>query len=394
MKYTELFFWLSFAIIFYTFLGYGMLLVILVSIKKMFTKKTEVANTFFQPPLTLIIPCYNEAEIIPDKISNAQQLNYPAELLTIILITDGSTDHSGDIMKQYPDIVWLHENKRDGKTAAENRAMKFVKTPFVIFTDANTILNREALKNIVKHFADERVGCVSGEKRILSAAADSASSSGEEMYWKYESFLKKMDAALNSAVGAAGELVAFRTSLYTELPDDTLLDDFMQSMLIAAKGNIIAYEPQAYAAETASSNVREELKRKIRIGAGSWQAMVRLTGILKLTKTPLLYFQYFSHRILRWAVTPFLLPVLLVLNILLAVYGLYFYQVLLLLQLLFYAGAFAGYLLENKKIQFKLIFIPYYFCVMNYAVIAGLLRFLSGNQNAAWEKAQRKSLHN
>jgi len=390
MRFTDFFFWLSFAIIFYTFLGYGMLLIILVTLKKMFSKKGEVANKLFQPPLTLIIPCYNEAEIIPDKIINSQQLDYPADLFTIIIITDGSSDHSGEIMKQYPDIVWLHENKRAGKTAAENRAMKFVTTPFVIFTDANTILNRDALKNIVKHFTDERVGCVSGEKRIISAPVDSASSSGEEIYWKYESFLKKLDADLNSAIGAAGELIAFRTSLYTELPGDTLLDDFMQSMLIAAKGNIIAYEPQAYAAETASSDIREELKRKIRIGAGSWQAIVRLTGILKLTKTPLLYFQYFSHRILRWAVAPFLLPVLLVLNICLAVDGSYFYQVLLILQLLFYTGAFAGYLLENKKTPFKLIFIPYYFCVMNYAVIAGLFRFLSGNQNAAWEKAQRK----
>ncbi len=394
MKYTDFFFWLSFAVVFYTFLGYGMLLAILVAIKKMFMKKGEAVNTLFQPPLTLIIPCYNEAEIIPAKISNSQQLDYPADLLTIVLITDGSSDHSENIMKQYPDIVWLHENKRAGKTAAENRAMKFVTTPFVIFTDANTILNRDALKNIVKHFADERVGCVAGEKRIISAVADSASSSGEEIYWKYESFLKKMDAELNSAIGAAGELVAFRTSLYTELPDDTLLDDFMQSMLIAAKGNIIAYEPQAYASETASSNISEELKRKIRIGAGSWQAMVRLTGVLKLTRTPLLYFQYFSHRILRWAVAPFLLPALLILNILLAVDGPNFYQGLLILQLFFYAAAFAGYLLENKKIPFKLIFIPYYFCVMNYAVIAGLFRFLSGNQQAAWEKAQRKSLHN
>lgn len=394
MKFTEFIFWLFLVVVFYSFLGYGLLLFLFVVIKRIFQKRKESGISFFQPPLTLIVPCYNEAEIIPDKIHNSQQLDYPADLLTIIFITDGSNDHSGEIMKQYPDIAWLHENKRSGKTAAENRAMKFVKTPFVIFTDANTILNGDALKNIVKHFADERVGCVSGEKRIISAAADSASSSGEEIYWKYESFLKKMDAEFNSAIGAAGELVAFRTSLYTVLPDDTLLDDFIQSMLIAAKGKIIAYEPQAYAAETASSNVREELKRKIRIGAGSWQAMVRLTGILKLTKTPLLYFQYFSHRILRWAVAPFLLPVLFVLNIFLAADGSNLYQVLLILQLLFYAGAFAGYLLKNKKIQFKLIFIPYYFCVMNYAVIAGLFRFLSGKQNAAWEKAQRKSLHN
>jgi len=340
--------------------------------------------------VTLVVPCYNEADIIPDKIKNSLQLDYPSTLLTIIFITDGSTDHTENILKQYPTIEWLHENKREGKTAAENRAMKFVKTPFVIFTDANTILNRDALKNIVKHFANERVGCVSGEKRIISAAADTASASGEEIYWKYESFLKKLDAELYSAIGAAGELAAFRTSLYTDLPEDTITDDFMQSMLIAAEGYIIAYEPQAYAAETASANVREELKRKIRIGAGNWQSMVRLAGKLKLTKTPLLYFQYISHRVLRWAVSPFLLVVLFVLNIILSSHESYLYAVLLLFQFLFYAGALAGYLLRNKKIQFKFFFIPYYFCIMNFAVIAGLFRFLSGNQKVTWEKARRK----
>jgi len=390
MLYTELFFWVSFIIVFYSFLGYGILLLVLVTVKQLFKKKKETVLSLFQPPVTLVVPCYNEADIIPDKIKNSLQLDYPSTLLTIIFITDGSTDHTENILKQYPTIEWLHENKREGKTAAENRAMKFVKTPFVIFTDANTILNRDALKNIVKHFANERVGCVSGEKRIISAAADTASASGEEIYWKYESFLKKLDAELYSAIGAAGELAAFRTSLYTDLPEDTITDDFMQSMLIAAEGYIIAYEPQAYAAETASANVREELKRKIRIGAGNWQSMVRLAGKLKLTKTPLLYFQYISHRVLRWAVSPFLLVVLFVLNIILSSHESYLYAVLLLFQFLFYAGALAGYLLRNKKIQFKFFFIPYYFCIMNFAVIAGLFRFLSGNQKVTWEKARRK----
>jgi cellulose synthase/poly-beta-1,6-N-acetylglucosamine synthase-like glycosyltransferase len=268
--------------------------------------------------------------------------------------------------------------------------MKYVETPVVIFSDANTMLNTAAVKNIVRHFADEKVGCVSGEKRILTDSSDTASAAGEGIYWKYESLLKKWDSELYSAVGAAGELVAFRTSLYNDLPEDTLLDDFMQSMQIAAAGYKIVYEPEAFAAETASTSVSEELKRKVRICAGGWQSIKRLSGQLHFTKQPLLFFQYLSHRVLRWTVTPFLMIAMLIINVFLALNGTIFYQGLLAAQILFYAAAWVGYVLENRKVRFKPVFIPYYFCVMNYAVLAGLKRFLSGQQKATWDKAQRK----
>lgn len=270
--------------------------------------------------------------------------------------------------------------------------MRFVKTPVVIFTDANTLLNREAVRNIVRHFADPQVACVSGEKRILVDAADSASAAGEGMYWKYESLLKTWDSELYSAVGAAGELVAFRSSLYEDLPEDTLLDDFMQSMQMAAKGYKIVYEPNAFAAETASASVKEELKRKVRICAGGWQSISRLRHRLHFTRTPLLWFQYVSHRVLRWTITPFLLVVMLVLSGWLAYAGHALYLFLFLAQFLFYLAAGIGYILESRKLRFKLLFVPYYFFIMNYAVIAGLKRFLSGKQQGAWEKAQRKPL--
>jgi cellulose synthase/poly-beta-1,6-N-acetylglucosamine synthase-like glycosyltransferase len=268
--------------------------------------------------------------------------------------------------------------------------MKFVDTPFVIFSDANTMLNSGAVKNMVRHFEDDMVGCVSGEKRIINDAADSASAAGEGIYWKYESLLKKLDSELNSACGAAGELVAFRTSLYKDLPEDTLLDDFMQSMQMAAAGFKIIYESDAYAVETASTNVSEELKRKVRICAGGWQSMHRLSGNLTFKKTPLLYFQYISHRVLRWTITPFLLIAIFVLNMSLIKTGSEFYLLLMLGQVLFYSAAMIGYVLENRRVRFKPVFVPYYFCVMNYAVLAGLNRYLSGQQKATWDKAQRK----
>jgi len=390
MSWLAIIFWISFGIVFYAFLGYGIVLYGLVRLKRISKPANKIVAQTFEPEITLVIPCFNEADIVADKIANSKLLEYPSDKLHIVFITDGSTDNSANVLKAWPEIEVLHENRRGGKTAAENRAMRFVKTPFVIFSDANTMLNTAAVRNIVQHFANEKVGCVSGEKRIINEASDSASAAGEGIYWKYESLLKKLDSELYSAVGAAGELVAFRTSLYQDLPEDTLLDDFMQSMQMAADGYKIVYEPEAYAVETASENVAEELKRKVRICAGGWQSINRLSGKLTMRKTPLLYFQYISHRVLRWTITPFLLIAMFVMNIWLGMDGNVFYQLLMAAQILFYSAALVGFILENRRVRFKPVFVPYYFCIMNYAVLAGLSRYLAGNQKATWDKAQRK----
>jgi len=390
MSWLAIIFWISFGIVFYAFLGYGIVLYGLVRLKRISKPANKIVAQTFEPEITLVIPCFNEADIVADKIANSKLLEYPSDKLHIVFITDGSTDNSANVLKAWPEIEVLHENRRGGKTAAENRAMRFVKTPFVIFSDANTMLNTAAVRNIVQHFANEKVGCVSGEKRIINEASDSASAAGEGIYWKYESLLKKLDSELYSAVGAAGELVAFRTSLYQDLPEDTLLDDFMQSMQMAADGYKIVYEPEAYAVETASENVAEELKRKVRICAGGWQSINRLSGKLTMRKTPLLYFQYISHRVLRWTITPFLLIAMFVMNIWLGMDGNIFYQLLMAAQILFYSAALVGFILENRRVRFKPVFVPYYFCIMNYAVLAGLSRYLAGNQKATWDKAQRK----
>ena len=390
MNRTEIILHISLLIVLYTFFGYGILLFLLILIKRLFKPADNQSAEDFEPALTLVIPCFNEAAILGKKIDNCLALEYPAQKRTILFITDGSTDHSAELLAKYPDIHVLHEDRRAGKAAAENKAMQFVQTPIVIFSDANAMLNTDAIRQIVKHFANERTGCVSGEKRILTDHSDSASTAGEGMYWQYESQLKKLDSEFNSAVGAAGELIAFRTALYDPLPEDTLVDDFMQSMQIAAKGYRIVYEPRAFAVETASLSVAEELKRKIRISAGNWQAIKRLSGKLLITKTPLLFFQYLSHKVLRWAVAPFLLILIFFLSIPLALSGDSIYEGLFYAQLGFYIIAMLGYIFQNRRIRFTALFIPYYFCVMNYASIAGLVKYLSGNQTANWEKAKRK----
>jgi len=383
-------FWLSLFIVFYTFMGYGILLYVIIKIKRLFKGRPALPHTDDEslPACTLVVAAYNEEFYIEEKINNSLQLNYPAEKFKLIFITDGSTDQTPDIISQYNQIQLLHQPERAGKIAAVHRAMKFVDTEIVVFTDANTFLNKDALINICRHYFDNTVGAVAGEKRVQIDENADASSAGEGFYWKYESALKKWDSELYSVVGAAGELFSVRKSLYQDVPSDTVLDDFMISMLIAAKGYRIIYEPEAYAIETASENVSEELKRKIRIAAGGIQSILRLKSLFNPFKYPVLSFQYVSHRVLRWTITPFLLILVFFLNALLVEDT--FYQLFFFAQILFYVLAMLGFIMEKRQIRIKALFIPYYFCVMNYAVLMGIMRHFTTNQSAVWEKARRK----
>jgi len=384
-------FWISLALIIYTFVGYGFLLFFLVKIKRIFTKPFIFDTETILPTVTILIAAWNEEGIIEEKVFNTLNLDYPKEKLQIIFVTDGSTDQTADIIKKHEGIILLHEDVRTGKMAAIKRAMPFVKNEILIFTDANTFLNEAAVKELVKHYQNEKVGAVAGEKRIMVEALADASSAGEGFYWKYESKLKKWDYELYSNVGAAGELFSIRTNLYQPVESDTIIDDHMIAMRIAENGYIIAYEPLAYAMETASANTKEELKRKIRIAAGGIQSILRLKKAANPFHHPLLTFQYISHRVLRWTITPFLLILTFILNILI-VYNtnINFYKVLLAAQVSFYVLSLLGFYFESKNIKIKAFFIPYYFCVMNYAVLAGLVRYYRKNQSAAWERSKRK----
>ncbi|WP_138475970.1 glycosyltransferase family 2 protein [Dyadobacter bucti] len=388
----EILFWLSLFIVFYTFAGYGILLYILVRVRRLIMGKRAVPglDQVF-PTLTLIIAAYNEESIIEEKIRNTLELSYPHDKLKFLFVTDGSSDRTPALISAYDRIKLMHTPVRSGKIQAIHRAMHEVDSEVVVFTDANTFLNKDALLLIARHYADPKVGAVSGEKRVQQEAVSDATA-GEGFYWKYESALKKWDSELYSVVGAAGELFSVRRSLYQQVEPDTILDDFMISMLIAQQGYRIIYEPDAYASELSSDNIKEELKRKVRIAAGGIQSILRLKKLFNPFHYPVLSFQYISHRVLRWTITPFLMILALILNVVIvARSGHWVYLVILLAQLLFYISAFAGWMLEKRKVKVKVLFIPYYFCVMNYAVLAGILRYMAGNQSSVWEKSKRKS---
>ncbi len=389
MQLLEIVFWVSIAVVLYTYVGYALVVGMWTKIRSLWKVKDTAPNTF-EPLVTLVIPAYNEADILEEKITNCLQLNYPADKLTIIFITDGSTDHSAEVLAQYPQIQHLHLPQRGGKAAAENRVMEYIKTAIVVFTDCNTVLNPDAVREMVKHYQNPLVGAVSGEKKILKS--QSAAGTGEGAYWKYESFLKRCDSEIYSLMGAAGELVSFRTSLVTPLEADTILDDFVQSLRIVAKGYRVVYEPNAYASETASVSLAEEMKRKIRICAGGWQSMVRLKSLLNPFRQPVVTFLYVSHRVLRWSLTPLLLALLLPVNFVLSLYEGSLYTAVMLAQFGFYSLAALGwYLSQTYGKSSKLLVIPLYFSMMNIAVFRGFFRFVKKSQPAAWEKAQRSA---
>jgi len=282
----KIIFWISLFIAFYTFFGYGIVLYILVKIRRIIKGERVIADKgSFTPSLTMVIAAYNEADIMEEKIKNTLALQYPADKFNIIIVTDGSNDDTPGVVAKYPAIQLMHQPARNGKIAAVHRAMKEVKSEIVVFTDANTFLNDDALLYICRHYKDEKVGAVSGEKKVHADETADATA-GEGFYWKYESTLKKWDAELYSVVGAAGELFSIRTNLYQPVPPETILDDFMISLLVAEKGYRIAYEPLACATEHGSESITEELKRKVRIAAGGIQSILWLKSLMNPFKKP------------------------------------------------------------------------------------------------------------
>ena len=327
----EIIFWSALFMVFYTYLGYGIVLYALVKLKELFVKpvKRVLPPDSDLPEVTLFITAFNEEDVVDEKMENSLALDYPTDKLRIVWVTDGSDDGTNDrLQTRWNGKATVYfQPKRQGKTAAMTRGMTLVRTPLVVFTDANTMVNSEAIREIVLAFQNPKVGCVAGEKRIAVQTKDGAAAGGEGIYWKYESTLKALDSRLYSAVGAAGGL----------------------------------------------------------------QSIWRLLPLLNPFRYGILSFQYTSHRVLRWSVTPFLLFALLPLNIVVLLLGEspLFYGTLLGLQILFYGMGYWGYYLSTRQIKNKILFIPYYFLFMNVNVLKGIDYLKRKKGSGAWEKAKR-----
>ena len=339
------------------------------------------------PRITMVIAAYNEERVIADKLGNTLAIDYPPELLQVIVVSDGSNDGTAAIAGGFDPqrVVSMHHPDRRGKTAALNRAAERAGGEIIVFSDANNDFSPNALRELVKHFSDPAVGGVCGVKRI-KPASDRQATVGDGLYWKYESAIKLAEGRVRTITNADGEIFAIRRALYRALDERIINDDAQITIDIVQKGFRVLYEPAAESREYASISVRDDFFVKVRMVAGGFQTVVENWRVLF---PPLTWFAFtfLSHKVLRWLI-PELLIALFVATIALSSTPLY--QVLLIAQLAFYATAFYGWGQTKKGRELPtLIYVPFYFCAMNLAALFGLYRYASGWKTQHWRKAQR-----
>lgn len=413
MKLLEIVFWISAFFIFYTFIGYPLLTYFLFRFERLryfirFPEDSgkvfinpEIAGKiildqrfhikFYTPFVSMIVAAYNEEKFIEKKLINCLELDYPSDKIEFLFVTDGSTDKTPEIIKKYseiyPNIKLFHQSERQGKLKAVNRIVPFTKGEILIFSDANSFYNREAIKYLVRPFQFEKIGCVAGEKIVVSK---DGKLEAEGLYWKYESFLKKLDSEIYSIVGAAGEIFAIRKDLFLELPENTINEDFVLTMNIAAKGYRVIYEPNAYAIEEPTKSIFEEFKRRIRISTGGLQAISLLKNLFNIRKYKFLSFQFISHRILRWTITPISFFILFVVNFLIFLRAdILFYKIAFYLQSIFYLSGFSGFIFELFKLRINLFYLIFSFILMNFASVIALITYPFKSRTNVWQKVER-----
>lgn len=371
--------WLAALAVTWTYLGYPLFIRWLAHRRPRLPQQAPL-----QPTLSFIVPALNEEAVIAAKLENLLGLDYPPTLREIIVVADGSTDRTVEIVQKYAErgVRLLFQPERRGKIAAMNRAVPEARGEILIFSDANTFMEPGSIQALVRNFADPQVACVSGEKRIRPATQIQAE--GESAYWRYESMLKWAESQVSTAIGALGEFFAIRRTLYRLLEEDSIIEDFVLSMRLVMEGWRVIYEPAAITWEEASPTLRGEWTRRVRMAAGGFQAMWRLRGLFA-PRYGLIAFQYFSHKVLRWLAPLFML---LALGATAAFARQPFYRLCLWGQLGFYALAGLGGLLEAVGVRSKWLRILFYFCFTNATALGGLARYLSRKQTVLWTKAR------
>lgn len=336
------------------------------------------------PSVSLVVAAYNEADCIQQKLENSLALDYPAERFEVVIGSDGSTDATEDIVRQCTDErVRLSSAPRAGKTTVLNRCIPAARGDIVVLSDANTMIDAGAVRQLVRHFEDPEVGAVCGKLKLYNPTKRDYE---ESAYWSYESLIKFYEGRRGAVMGANGGLYAIRRSLFTELPPSTIVDDFVIPLRILEKGYKVVYEAEAVATEETTEDYGKEFGRRARIAAGNFQSLRMVPGLL-LPTAGFPAFAFWSHKLLRWC-APALMGIALVANLFLLDSVLY--QLTLLAQALFYGLAYLGKKGVLKRGAAKrAASVAYYFVTMNLAIVVGFWRFLRNSQRAAWDRTAR-----
>ncbi|MCF7805439.1 MAG: glycosyltransferase family 2 protein [Candidatus Marinimicrobia bacterium] len=337
------------------------------------------------PSISLIIACYNEEGIIERKIENTLALEYPKDLLEVLVISDGSTDNTVSIARKMEEshIRVYDRVRREGKTAVQNVGAEIATGEILVFSDANALYVPDALKQAVKKFKDPKVAGICGEVKFVSTAQAESVSQEEEFYWGYEQFLKRVESKVSSVIGANGAIYAIRKNLYDPLRND-IISDLVEPLLLVKKGFQVKYEQKAVAIEEISIGYRKEFQRKSRIILRSLHGVAFVSNLLNPFKYGIFSIQLWSHKLLRWLV-PLVLGVMFLSNLLLISSGTF--MALFLVQILFYALAGIGWAVQKNSFATDIWFfrLPFYFCLVNLAALSALIQYVRGKNIVTWE---------
>lgn len=329
------------------------------------------------PPVTLVIPAYNEEARLPDKLANIRALDYPADRLEVVFVSDGSADGTNALLAREDAVYTLVLPARGGKSNALNQGVAHARHEILVFSDAATLLSPDAIRKLVRHFADPRVGVVCG---ALQFHATVESRQTEGVYWTYESMLRLMEARLGATLTASGALYALRRRCYLPLAADMLVEDLLIPMNARRLGYRVLYDPEAVGMDYAASTVAGEFARRVRVATGSFLVLRHLVGI---RLDPITAFAFFSHKLLRW-VLPFLLIGLLVSSA--GLWAQPLYRMALLAQCVFYAWAGLGFLLRRRVRGIRYALFAYYLLAIHLAFLVGFARAVTRRTETAWQR--------
>jgi len=373
MNAFENIFWLCIALLVQVYIFYPWTLRFLLLFKKHY-RVIAITEPEPEKPISIIIAAYNEESVIAEKIQNTLALDYPKDKIEILIGDDGSSDKTAEIVSQFSEVRLIKKEKNQGKAAMLNDLCKVAKGEIFLFSDANTMLKKSALKNLMAEFADENVGCVCGQL-LLKIESDSNLSKIESVYWKSESKLKMLESKFGAVMGSNGALYAIRWELYPELPTHkTVMDDFYITAKILMKNCSCVFCEKALAFENTSASKYGEFKRKVRIGRANFNFLLDFLPLLNL-KYPMRAYMFLSHKLLRW-LSPFLLLVLFLCSVFLIQKHI-FYKLFLSAELLFITAAFCS------------VKVCHYFLSMNLALFLGFCQSFFKEKNGAWKRVER-----
>jgi len=373
----EILFWVGAGTCLYVYFGYPLLVYAL----GMLRSRGPVYERH-EPGVSIIISAYNEEKHIREKLENTLALDYPEEKREIIVGSDGSSDATADIARQFADrgVEVLDFETNRGKTAVQNDCVRKATGEVLVFMDAASMCNVEALRKIVRHFGDPEIGCVAGRIEFVDRVGNLIGAS-QGVYWKYEQALKRMESRIGALVGVDGPLYAVRRDAYVELADD-MVSDLVTPLLIREQGLSVVLEPDAVAFEDATKDSSGEFATRRRVVARGMLGLARIAHLLNFIKYGFLSLQILSHKILRWCVGLF---ALLILGSSVALFAQPAYALLACAQVFFYAMAAVGFATAGTRFRSLPIVVPYYFVLVNAAALAGIFSFLKDEKITAWK---------